>query len=183
MNHPIAEREYPYRHHLVSVSLVFLLFSSGALFSLWYAVTDHRDIIINGIIPLRGGAASIFRWSVFATMAAMAVISGRFIWIRVVYPGHRIAFTSTGILLPRNRWTAMEEFVRYGDISGVSLENIENLGVSAVTFLRFRCPKGTFAISRQKLKKDDFVEVCAMLLQKCQEAKESSPAIPSSSGH
>src|SRR5262245_44812174 len=110
MDRPIIEREYPYRHSLVEVSLMFLATGILTCGCLWW-IADHRDIIINGIIPLRGAAALIFRCAATAMMALLFLLSGKILCNRITSPNQRIAFTAKGIFLPRNKWTTMEEFV------------------------------------------------------------------------
>jgi len=174
MDPSLIEREYRYRHSLFVCAFFFLFFGAMTAFALWLAVTHHGEMVLKGGIRLRGEAAFIFLWGFFGMAGVMFVVAGIFLWNWIADPNQRIAFTAKGILLPRNRWSAKEEFVEYREIRDVAFVQTTYRGVKEVTFLRFVCPQGTFSIARQKLTKKDFEDIGNRLLRRIQEANSSS---------
>ncbi|HEV3085188.1 MAG TPA: hypothetical protein VGY66_35845 [Gemmataceae bacterium] len=176
MDESIIEQEFPYKDNRIlkawfTLSVVMLVLAAG---SLWWALTERRDILLNGIILLRGLAASIVRWSLFGIAAVTSGISlGFLFWTKLTSPCQRIAFSSSGIHLPRNEWARKEEFVAFRNIAEVILETVRG------RYLHFTCPQGRFSICRAMLSKTDFEEISAWLQQKTAEARPRSNVIVS----
>ncbi len=135
-------------------TLGFLFFGAGTVFLTSAAVTDHRDIMLEGI-PLCGEAASAFRWFLAAFFAVMAALSCVPIWNSI---NGRIALGAQGVVLPRkvSRINVGEAFVRYEDIDIIGYEADGGYPIA----LRFNSPQGIFRIPSNYLSKRDFNEVC-----------------------
>lgn len=170
MDEHTIEREYPYTYGLAGpafllVSIAF--FAPIAAGTAYVAITGHQ-FLRGGPPPenpaLLGGCALL--------LTAACVGSGVFLKKMLRGRNRRIAFTPEGILLPRDRFAAEEEFVSYRDITEWVFAEWVSCFKREVTFLEFYCSAGKFSIARQKLSRHQFDEVCTLLLTRVREIRE-----------
>ena len=159
-----VQREFPYRHGWETV-IVFIIAFTFTLAAFWLAIVNDGSVSVRGR-KVEGRGASLFLWLGVVFFGTVAVMSGRFIWIRIQHPNQRIAFTAHGILLPRNRWSPKEEFVAYKDITDYNFEEYVGVGYREVTYLHIYCSAGKFSISRGKLSKETFDEICRLVVKR-----------------
>jgi hypothetical protein len=158
-----VEREYPYSFGAgatIFMAMMSICCCGLSLWAIYMALTDQGPVVIFkrfglGGVHLQGWAATGFYVVVVAAALSWGIPCGRMAW-NGMQSKQRIAFTRTGILLPRSRSTTKEEFVEYTDISEMCQETYRG----NVTFLHFACSKGVFSIARQKLTHKDFKEIC-----------------------
>ena len=160
------EREYPYSFGAgatIFMAMVSICCCGLSLWAVYMALTDQGPVVIFkrfglGGVHLQGWAATGFYVVVVAATLYVGIACGKIAW-NGMQSEQRIAFTRTGILLPRSRFATKEEFVEYTDISEMFQETYRG----NVTVLHFVCSKGLFSIARQKLTNKDFNEICLNL--------------------
>lgn len=160
-----VERQWPYRQHILFCLLTTLLFGCLAPLTLHFALTDHGDAVVYGIrIP--AVVAIPLRWSAAALMWSMLALGLIMLWGRLARPDTRIAMTPEGILMPRNRWKAEEEFLRFDQMHDVSLSRYRG----HVTMFNMHGPRCTFSIARQMLTQTQFDEITGLIRKRREEA-------------
>jgi hypothetical protein len=154
------DRQYDYRPKWTIIVLCALFFGACALVLGAKANGNDRGLIINGIIELSAGGATVFYWVLAALSIGFVVVAGYLAIIRLTVH-QRIALSETSITIPRSRWSSEEIAVPFGEI--VELSESE---VSGQRFLKIAYNGGTFTLTASMLpKKEEFDEICAAVGQ------------------
>src|SRR5258708_29914814 len=101
------ERQFDYRPKWTVIILCALFFGACALVLGAKANANDRGLIINGIIELSAGGATVFYWVLAALSIGFVVIAG-FFAIVLLTIHQRITLTNTSITIPRSRWSSEE---------------------------------------------------------------------------
>ena len=150
------ERQYDYRPKWTIIVLCALFFGACALVLGAKAHENDRGLIINGIIELEPGGATIFYW-VLAALSIGFVVAAGFLAIVRLTLHQRIGLTETCITIPRSRWSSEEVAVPFGEIVDLSTSQ-----VSGQRFLNIVYNGGKFTLTASMLpRKEDFDEICA----------------------
>src|SRR5258708_35502731 len=154
------ERQFDYRPKWTVIILCALFFGACALVLGAKANGNDRGLIINGIIALSPGGATIFFWVLTALSIAFVVIAGFLAIVRVTFH-QRIAFTDKCLMIPRSRWSRQQVTVPFGDVLELSQSE-----VSGQRFLKIVYQGGKFTLTASMLpKKEDFDEICQVVTQ------------------
>jgi hypothetical protein len=159
VNEPAVERRYPYWFGTVDLGCLTLAlpwFGVLAVFSVILAIRDSGPVRYR-FIHLEGGYATLFKW--VAALSCLGVTLAGLVHVVRALRARKgsIAFTRSGVHLPRSRYAREQEFVNYQDINYLTLEK---------NFLCFDCSKGRFSIARQKLSKQHFSEITNLLRER-----------------
>ena len=158
----IMEREYDYRPGLAVVLLSGIFFAACALVLGARAYTNDRGLVINGIIELSPGSATVFYcvltgFSV-GFVAAAAVLAGTQLTLH-----QRIAYTETCLILPRSRWSAEEVTVPFSDILSYSAREIYGQRMLTIVY-----KGGKFTVGASMLPSTEaFDEICKVVARHC----------------
>ncbi len=154
------DREYDYRPKWTMIVLCALFFGACALVLGAKANGNDRGLIINGIIELSAGSATVFYWVLAALSIGFVVVAGFLAFIRLTVH-QRITLGETSITIPRSRWSSEETVVSFNDILDLSTSE-----VSGQRFLTIVYRGGKFALTASMLpRKADYDEICAAVGQ------------------
>jgi hypothetical protein len=161
------QREYPYFvgvGYLVAYAVLFIVFGVLSL-SIFYFLAIHPGTVVvgrswGGHVELGGTKATTLSIVGGLVTNAFAAWMGYLAWKNA--RRQRIAFTSSGILLPRTPYSTKEEYVPFTDIRDVEITPGRER-TDIVVFLRFSSSNGQFSITREKLTREAFDEICTCL--------------------
>jgi len=155
------QKEYPYKPRIIIMLGASLFFAAiGAMFTK-EALTNDRGLIINGIITLGPGGATIFYW-VMAGASALFVLGGLWGIIIGLTTDRRLTITETGIRAPKGGYSRQYVAIRFSDILNVTMQS-----VNKQRFLTVHHTNGKLSIAQSMLPgKEAFEEVMRMVMQK-----------------
>jgi len=144
-------------------------FFSGGFFGLcatvfiYLAVSDHRGLIINGLIHLSPIGAKIFYW-IFASLSLAFVLAATYIAYMRLSVVQRIAVTADGVYFPAGRWTGHEIHVPFDSIT-----DIKYIEVQKQLFLYVYADGLRHTVVKDMLPgKGDFEEIASIIEQRVQ---------------
>jgi hypothetical protein len=153
-----TKQEYQYRPTWTLIVSVAAFFGLAAVVLSSAAMENDRGLIINGIIHLDPEGATVFYWALTACSAGFVVIAAFLARHRFVFR-QRLAFGSTGLIVPASRWSQEEKEIAYRDISALSEAKI-----SGQRFLYITHSEGKYTINASMLpSKDAYAEFCELL--------------------
>ena len=152
------ERQYDYGPKWTVILFCALFFGAGALVLGAQANGNDRGLIINGIVELSPGGATIFYWVLTALSIGFVVVAGLLAIVRLTLH-QRIGLTETCLTIPRSRWSREEIPVLFDDV--LDLSTSESAGQR---FLKIVHKGGTFTLIASMLpKKENFDQICAVV--------------------
>ena len=155
-----AGTEYDYRPKWTAIVLCALFFGALAIFFAAMAKDNDRGLVINGIIELSPSIATVF-YLVFAGLSVAFVAGAGVLAIDRLTVHRRIAFTDSGITIPRSRWSTEEIAVPFSEIVRLSTSEVQRQ-----RFLKIVYKGGKFTLNASLLpSKDDFDEILAAINQ------------------
>ncbi|TPG56066.1 hypothetical protein [Sphingomonas glacialis] len=132
---------YDYQPNTLRFALAAAFCAGSAVLMAKFALDNDRGMIIDGLIRLDRGAATVFQWAVAGTFAV-----GLFIALaglaRSFGPAVQVVLDRHAISAPKSGFSRTVETVRYAEISGLRLTQIRSH-----RFLELRHPRGKFTIA------------------------------------
>ena len=149
---------YDYKPKLWSSLLLSLFFAGCAVLIGKSALENDRGLILNGLIELDTGDATIFYWVLTALCAAFVAI-GILSSVRAMGAPHQIVLDATTITAPKGVMGRALATVPYARVDGVEVTEMRSQKL-----LTIRYPEGKLVIARGLLpSKDAFEELLAAL--------------------
>ncbi len=164
------EREFEYKPSWTIIALAIVFFGACAIVLGISAFSNDGDLVINGIIHLSKGSATICYW-VLCAMSLGFVVLAILMTIHRLTHHQRIAFTPQSILLPNSWWSSEEATVDYEDISTIAVTEINGQWILCII-----CDDGKrFTISASLLPtRESFDEVCDRLIDRVESKKDET---------
>jgi hypothetical protein len=139
---------------LRTMSLAVLFFGACAVFLGMKAAANDRGLIINGLIELSSGGATIFYWVIAAT-SFVFVAAGVFLTVLGLTLAQRIIVTDSCIVVPKSRFTTELVTVPFDGIQDWSETEVQGH-----RFLKIMHQEGTFEIVASMLPaKEDLAQI------------------------
>ena len=138
--------------------LSIVLFGAAAAFFVHRAQTNDRGLIINGVIELETGGATIFFW-VFAALSALFVLAGAAACASRLSGKRFIELDDDAITVP-GRWRGAPKRVAYGTI-----QSLQMVKVQSQRFLRIEHQAGRLEIAAIMLESNAVLDEIAAELQ------------------
>jgi hypothetical protein len=155
-----AGKVYDYRPRWTVIVLCALSFGAAALFFAAEASGNDRGLIINGLIELPPAGATVFYWVLAALSVGFVAAAATMAAVRLTLH-QRIAFTDSGIAIPRSRWSAEETAVPFSEIVALSTSEVHNQ-----RFLKIIYRGGKFTLTASMLPgNEDFDEIVSAVSQ------------------
>ncbi len=159
-------REYDYRHKWTMIVFCATFFSLCAAVLGVKAANNDRGLVINGLIELGPGGATLFYWVLTALCVGFVVIAALLAYLRLTVR-MRLAFGVTGMTVPSSHWTSEEKEIAYRDIVAVT-----EATVSGQRFLYVTHPGGKYTILASMLpSKAAFAEIRDFLAARVEEGQ------------
>jgi hypothetical protein len=156
-----CEREVDYYLSRAAVDGWMLFFAVSATVFSYQCVTNHRALILNGIIFLPPFAATLF-YGFVAGVSLGCIGLGAAVW----FHRKRITFWKTGILIPRSHWSRRRKFVSYADLREVRL-GTRRSAITGATLLYVQHKHGVEVLSAAMFSSETaFDEFCELLRNK-----------------
>ena len=114
---------YPYRPKVSSTVFGVLLFGAAAFVLGDAAQTNDRGLVINGLIRLAPGEATIFYWCMTAIGAAFVVLIAAVLLWSQFFP-QRVTLTANEFAAPRSRFAMTPTVLRLYDIQRMGIKVI-----------------------------------------------------------
>lgn len=154
-------REFEYKPRWTSIVFGTVLFGAGAAILGNTAAHNHHGLIINGIIELGPGAATVFFWFLTVCSIGFVALNVLIAYHRLTYR-QRIVFGPDAMTVPVSQWSREEKEIAYRDIQDVSTTVSQG-----IYFLYITHSGGKFTITSSKLpSKAVFEEVCELLAER-----------------
>lgn len=155
------QKEYPYKPKVLVMLLAALFFAACGAGLTNAALTNDRGLIINGIITLGPGGATIFYW-VMVGACSVFVLGGLWGIIIGLTSDRRLVLTETGIRAPKGGYSRQYVTIRFSDILNVTMQSVQKQ-----RFLTVHHTNGKMSIAQSMLPdKEAFEEVTRMVTQK-----------------
>ncbi len=155
------QKEYPYKPRIIFVLGAVLFFGAIAAMFTNEALTNDRGLIINGIITLGPGGATIFYW-VMVGACAVFVFGGLWAIIMGLTSDRRLTITEAGIRAPKGGYSKQYMSINFSDMFKVTVQS-----VNKQRFLTLHHKDGKLSIAQSMLPdKEAFEEVVRMVTQK-----------------
>src|SRR5688572_28826005 len=122
-------RQIPYNPKWRAIVGCVLFFGAGSVFMGYKAFHNNAGLMINGIITLEPGGATIFYW-VISALGAGFVLLALLLTVRRVMSPRILEVGTDALLLPYGRFQRRTSRIVYSDIQRVS-----EVQVSGQTFL------------------------------------------------
>lgn len=126
-------RAYPYRPRLKPNLLATLMFAGVTAFFAHEASTNDRGLIINGIITLSTGQATVFHWCLFALGAAMTVAGVWNLYRRATSQQQLVLGPGFVSVPSSSRWGSGERRVSFGEIVSVQCSEVQRQRFARLT--------------------------------------------------
>jgi tryptophan-rich sensory protein len=153
------QREYEYKPRWRTIALGIALFGFATYDSWNRAETNFRGLTIDWIIKLNPHQATIFYYCLFA-VCLIFVLLGILLIIKRLFYRQRIAFTASGILVPKLAWSKEELHIPYASIASLQITRMRSRQI----FLTVMYPGGKQRIIASALPSQKaFDEVQALL--------------------
>ena len=142
---------YPYRPKSWVMALAGSFFLACAIGYFFWARDNDRGLIINGLIELDTGEASIFYWALFACCVAFVAMAIFGIVLSLQAP-REVAVDARGVTLPAGRWSRESVTIPFDSITDLHVQQ-----VNGQKFLTIRHKGGKHGVSRAFMpRKEDF---------------------------
>ncbi len=162
--------KYDYKPKITAMALAMIFFGVCAVVGWHSAQTNDRGLIIDGLITLDTGQATIFYWGLMAVSVVMAA-GGLFGIVRGMTSTQTLVMDDTALRLPKSALSQKIVTVPYRDI--VRMTAIQ---IKSQRFLRVEYAGGKVNITRSMLPSNAiFDKVCETLAARVQ-AVRVSPA-------
>lgn len=153
---------YDYRPKALPLALAVAFCAGAAVLMAKFALDNDRGMIIDGLIRLDRGAATVFLWGVAGIMAmglpvALAGLARSF------GTAQQVVLDRHAMSAPKSGFSRRIETVRYAEISGLRLTQVRSQH-----FLELRHPRGKVAIASAMLpSEDDFDTLVDTVRTRC----------------
>lgn len=152
---------HPYRPKPWVMAAASALFGAGAFFMGHEAMVNDRGLIINGVIHLEPGGATVFYWCIAAVCAAFVAV-GIPASIVGLLSSHRVTLTATEISAPRFGFSRKPTVVKLSDVEHVHLQVVQKH-----RFLTIHHSGGKLSITESFLpSRAVFEELCAAIVSR-----------------
>jgi hypothetical protein len=136
---------YDYQPKTLPFALAAAFCAGGAVLMAKFALDNDRGMIIDGLIRLDRGAATVFLWGVAGVFVVGLAIASAAL-ARSFGPARQIVLDRHAISAPKNGLSHTIETVRYTEISGLRLTQVRSHH-----FLELRHPRGKVTIASAML--------------------------------
>lgn len=161
---------YSYKPRAFTMAWAALFFGACAAFGFFLARTDTRDILIDGLLVLRGHDAVVFRWAI-AIVSAMMCLGGVWGVVRAMTSRQTLTLDSTGLGMPKSAFSDALVTIPYATVTG-----LQHIQVKSQRFLTVRHAKGKVSIARSMLPDTHaYDRVCDVLAERVGAARGSAP--------
>jgi len=151
--------QFTFRPSWKSLLLVPLGLILGAFMS-FEALNNNKRLLINGIVELSAGQATVFFWCFAAFMFAIAFLGVLALVQRLSGP-LRIALTDSGVWVPGPVWAKADRFYEFAGMKTMKIVTIYN-----ATILQVDTLAGRFAIAQPNLESpEDFERIVELIKQ------------------
>lgn len=132
---------YTYRASAWKLALAALFFAGCAVIMAKAAIGNDRGLVINGIIHLDPGSATVFYWVIFA-ISLLFVAGGMLGVVRALGPAQEVTLDRVALSAPRTGLRS--ELVR---VPVASITGVETMRMRSQEFLIVRHREGKLTIS------------------------------------
>lgn len=152
------EIRIPYKPK-VSMMIFVILFFGGCTLVLGYtALSNDRGFLLNRIIELSEGGATVFYWCLTAVSGIFVLLGIHGVWSATTSK-KEIVLTATSISSPKNGFSRKVVTVNYADISDLSIQTVQKQ-----KFLNIVHPGGKLSIPQNMLpSKQQFEELTHLI--------------------
>jgi hypothetical protein len=158
-------REYPYRPSWRAIIFSALWFGLCAAFLGSEAAHNDQGLLINGIIGLGPGGATVFYWILTALSAGFVVISAFLAYHRLTFQ-QQLVFGPAVMTVPVSRWSRETQRIEYR-----SIEALSKTAVYGQQFLYITHPGGKYTLSMAMLpSKAVFAQISELLAARVRQA-------------
>jgi hypothetical protein len=153
---------YDYQPKTLPLALAAAFCIGGAVLMAKFALDNDRGMIIDGLIRLDRGEATVFLWGVAGTCAVGLLIALAGL-ARSFGPAAQVVLDRHAISAPKSGFSRTIETVRYAEISGLRLTQIRSH-----RFLELRHPRGKVTIACSMLPSEyDFDVLVETVRSRC----------------
>ena len=162
----MSDLSYVYKPKPVGMGLAFAFFAACALISLHSALTNEAGLIINGLIRLDPGQATIFYWGLTAAGAIMSGF-GLLGFFRAFTSQQRLVLGETSLRLPKSGFSDVLVTVAYARVKDLVRQQVKSQH-----FLVIHHSGGKVSISASMLpSRAVFDEVCRIVTERVIQAR------------
>ena len=116
---------YPYRPKTWVMALAGSFFAVCAVVLAYTARDNDRGLLINGVISLDTGQASIFYW-VLCALSVGFVAAGLFGVVTSLREPREVMVDSTGVTLPASRWSSDTVTIPFASITDLRIQQVQS---------------------------------------------------------
>lgn len=121
----MSDLSYIYKPSPVGMGLAFAFFAVCALVSLHSAMTNDVGLIINGLIRLDPGQATVFYWVLTVAGAIMSGF-GLLGFVRAFTSRHRLILSDTSLQMPKSAFSDTLVTVSYARVKDLVRQQIKS---------------------------------------------------------
>jgi hypothetical protein len=161
--------KYAYKPKITTMAFGVLFFGACSVWGYHMAASNDRGLIIDGLISLDTGQATVFHWGIFAAAAMMALL-GLLALVKGMTSTHALVMDETAIRFPK--WGLGDRIVtiRYRDIMAMSI-----LQVKSTRMLMIQYTGGKASIGQGMLPSPAiFDKVCDTLAERVESARHAA---------
>lgn len=131
-DHQAVDAEYRMGLRIPQIVGLFLVVLSVSGFMLYYAITNDRGLVLQGVLTLSRTQATVF-YGVFSGLLGLGVLPYSIaVILKAIYKPQRVAFAGDGIFLPASFWSGKEVHVRFSEIQDLTLTRVRNEQILSV---------------------------------------------------
>jgi hypothetical protein len=166
---------YTYRPDAAKMLLGLAFFGLGAVFMAFQALTDHKAILIDGLIYLAPGQATTFRWVV---AGLCAILSGAALLAlgMALFSDHRILVGDEVIDMPKSMFSPQMATIPYRTIRSTRLTTVRVRGCE-YRFLKLATARGTVTVNEAKLPDAEAFEAVSRAIDAGMKRAQSAPLV------
>ena len=159
---------YPYKPRPWFVLLGAAFFGVIAVFAAHEALTNDRGLIINGLIELSVGGATIFYWCMAAVSAAFVAVTIPMFVVGLIGKSV-LTLTATDLAAPRSIFSRRPTVIRLSDIKQIVVQTVQKQ-----RFMTVYHSAGNLSIAQSMLpSRAAFDDIHAALMARAREARAS----------
>ncbi len=161
--------KYAYKPKITTMAFGVLLFGACGVWGYQMATTNDRGLVVDGLIRLDVGLATVFLWGIFIAAVAMTVV-GLLAVVKGMTSTHSLVMDDTTIRFPK--WGLGNRIVtiRYADIVAMNI-----LKVKSTRMLMIKYAGGSASIGQGMLPSPDiFNKVCDTLAERVESARHAA---------
>ncbi len=164
---------YPYRPRVLPMLFASLFFAVCGVGLAFEAKSNEQGLIIDGLIRLDPGQATIFYW-VLSVTSAVFVVGGLWALVRAFTSRHELVLDDTTFSVPKSGYSDTIVTTRYADVLSMARQQIRNQ-----RFLVIQAKSKVTITSLMLPGREVFEEVCQQLESRVGEARRSGGSVTS----